>query len=45
MIYKEMKLFLPRITDANLRKKTQRARKILKLFGEEAVDIAKSHKR
>ncbi|CAG8666370.1 9307_t:CDS:1, partial [Diversispora eburnea] len=31
-IYKEMKPFLPNITDANLRKKTERARKILKLF-------------
>ncbi|GES95150.1 hypothetical protein GLOIN_2v1708780 [Rhizophagus clarus] len=40
-IYKEMKPFLPCITDTNLRKKTQRARKILKLFGEEGVGIAK----
>ncbi|RIB17938.1 hypothetical protein C2G38_2186020 [Gigaspora rosea] len=29
-LYKEMKPFLPRVTDSNLRKKTQRARKILK---------------
>ncbi len=31
-IYKKMKPFLPKITDANLRKKTERARKILKLY-------------
>jgi len=40
-IYKEMKPFLPTITDANLRKKTQRARKILTLFGEGGVGVAK----
>jgi hypothetical protein len=38
-IYKEMKHFLPTITDVNLRKKTERARKILKLFGEGGVGI------
>jgi hypothetical protein len=38
-IYKEMKLFLPNITNVNLRKKTERARKILKLFGEGGVGI------
>ena len=31
-IYKEMNPFLPNITDVNLRKKTERARKILKAF-------------
>ncbi|RIB17009.1 hypothetical protein C2G38_1466711 [Gigaspora rosea] len=41
-IYKEMKPFLPHITDSNLRKKTQRARKILKLFGEGGVDYVTS---
>ncbi|RIB02997.1 hypothetical protein C2G38_2149739 [Gigaspora rosea] len=40
-IYKEMKPFLPNITDVNLRKKTERARKILKLFGEGGVAIDK----
>ncbi|CAG8578744.1 9626_t:CDS:2, partial [Gigaspora rosea] len=40
-IYKEMKPFLPNITDANLRKKTERARKILKLFGGRGVGIDK----
>ncbi|CAG8667346.1 10665_t:CDS:2, partial [Paraglomus brasilianum] len=40
-IYKEMKPFLPNITDANLRKKTERARKILKLFGDRGVGIDK----
>ena len=34
-----MKPFLPNITDVNLRKKTERARKILKLFGEGGVGI------
>ena len=34
-----MKLFLPNITNVNLRKKTERARKILKLFGEGGVGI------
>ncbi|PKY57126.1 hypothetical protein RhiirA4_477973 [Rhizophagus irregularis] len=43
-IYKEMKPFLPNITDVNLRKKTERAQKILKgpeegLFGEGGVGI------
>ena len=38
-IYKEMKPFLPNITNVNLRKKTERARKILKLFGEGGVGI------
>ncbi|RIB15579.1 hypothetical protein C2G38_1570968 [Gigaspora rosea] len=36
-----MKPFLPNITDANLRKKTERARKILKLFGGRGVGIDK----
>ncbi|CAG8545093.1 4865_t:CDS:2 [Cetraspora pellucida] len=40
-IYKEMKPFLPNITDANLHKKTERARKILKLFGGRGVGIDK----
>ncbi|RHZ53302.1 hypothetical protein Glove_443g48 [Diversispora epigaea] len=40
-LYKEMKPFLPHVTDLNLRKKTQRTWKILKLFGEEEVGIAK----
>ncbi|CAG8620608.1 4427_t:CDS:10, partial [Ambispora gerdemannii] len=40
-IYKKMKPFLPNITDANLCKKTERARKILKLFGDRGVDIDK----
>jgi len=40
-IYKEMKPFLPNITDVNLRKKIERARKILKLFGKEGVGIDK----
>ncbi|CAG8616848.1 9303_t:CDS:1, partial [Cetraspora pellucida] len=40
-IYKEMKPFLPNITDVNLRKKTERARKILKLFGKGGVGIDK----
>ncbi|POG66459.1 hypothetical protein GLOIN_2v1780500 [Rhizophagus irregularis DAOM 181602=DAOM 197198] len=35
-IYRVMKPFLPMITDVNLRKRTERARKILKLFGEGA---------
>jgi len=34
-----MKLFLPNITNENLHKKTERARKILKLFGEGGVGI------
>jgi hypothetical protein len=38
-IYKEMKPFLPNITDVNLRKKTERARKILKLIGEGGVGV------
>ncbi|CAG8810907.1 12994_t:CDS:1, partial [Gigaspora rosea] len=38
-IYKDMKPFLPNITNVNLRKKTERARKILKLFGEGGVGI------
>ncbi|RIA91181.1 hypothetical protein C1645_822424 [Glomus cerebriforme] len=38
-IYKEMKPFLPNITNVNLHKKTERAQKILKLFGEGGVDI------
>ena len=38
-IYKEMKPFLPNITDVNLRKKSERAQKILKLFGEGGVGI------
>ncbi|GBC07675.1 hypothetical protein RclHR1_07610005 [Rhizophagus clarus] len=38
-IYKKMKLFLPNITNVNLRKKTERARKILKLFDEGGVGI------
>ena len=38
-IYKEMKPLLPNITDVNLRKKTERARKIFKLFGEGGVGI------
>ncbi|CAG8693584.1 16346_t:CDS:2 [Cetraspora pellucida] len=37
-IYKEIKSFLPNITDVNLYKKTQRAQKILTLFGREGVD-------
>ncbi len=40
-IYKELKPFLPNITDVNLRKKTERARKILKLFGEGGVGVDK----
>ncbi|CAJ0645382.1 10706_t:CDS:2 [Entrophospora sp. SA101] len=40
-IYKEMKPFLPNITDVNLHKKTERARKILKLFGEGGICINK----
>ncbi|CAG8619131.1 3942_t:CDS:2 [Ambispora gerdemannii] len=42
MIYKEMKPFLPNITQDNLRKKTLRARKLLMLFGENGVDQVKS---
>jgi len=38
-IYKDMKPFLPNITNMNLRKKTERAQKILKLFGEGGVGI------
>lgn len=38
-IYRVMKPFLPMITDVNLRKRTERARKILKLFGEGGVGI------
>jgi len=38
-IYKEMKPLLPNITDVNLCKKTERAQKILKLFGEGGVGI------
>ena len=34
-----MKPFLPNITYVNLRKKTERARKILKLFGEGGVGV------
>jgi len=42
MIYKEMKPFLPtKITQANLRKKTHRARKHLMLFGKNGVGINK----
>ncbi|GES95160.1 hypothetical protein GLOIN_2v1708780 [Rhizophagus clarus] len=41
-IYKEMKPFLPCITDANLCKKTQRAQKILKLFGKRGWALLKS---
>ncbi|CAG8717994.1 8783_t:CDS:2, partial [Cetraspora pellucida] len=40
-IYKKMKPFLPNITDANLHKKTERAQKILKLFGKRGVGIDK----
>ncbi|GBC18809.2 hypothetical protein GLOIN_2v1762352 [Rhizophagus irregularis DAOM 181602=DAOM 197198] len=38
-IYNEMKSFLPNITDVNLHKKTERARKILELFGKGGVGI------
>ncbi|CAH1769596.1 10715_t:CDS:2, partial [Entrophospora sp. SA101] len=41
-IYKEMKPFLPNITDANLHKKTERARKILRLFGKGGVGDSKT---
>src|SRR3954452_21421423 len=42
MIYKEMKPFLlTKITQANLRKKTHRARKHLILFGKNGVEIDK----
>ncbi|GES85321.1 hypothetical protein GLOIN_2v1708780 [Rhizophagus clarus] len=42
MIYKEMKPFLPtKITQANLRKKTHRARKHLMLFGENGIGLDK----
>jgi hypothetical protein len=42
MIYKEMKPFLPtKITQANLRKKTHKARKHLILFGKNGVGIDK----
>ncbi|CAG8576315.1 4957_t:CDS:2 [Paraglomus occultum] len=41
MIYKEMKHFLPNITQDNLRKKTLRARKLLMLFGKDGVGIDK----
>src|SRR3954452_3361091 len=41
MIYKEMKPFLPKITQDNLRKKTLRARKHLTLFGKNGVGIDK----
>jgi hypothetical protein len=41
MIYKEMKPFLPNITQDNLRKKTLRARKLLMLFGENGVGMDK----
>ncbi|CAJ0825914.1 6241_t:CDS:1, partial [Entrophospora sp. SA101] len=41
MIYKEMKPFLPNITQDNLRKKTLRARKLLILFGKNGVGIDK----
>src|SRR6266487_5548573 len=41
MIYKEMKPFLPNITQDNLRKKTLRARKHLMLFGKNGVGIDK----
>ena len=41
MIYKEMKPFLPNITQDNLRKKTLRARKLLMLFGKDGVGIDK----
>jgi len=41
MIYKEMKPFLPNITQDNLRKKTLRARKLLLLFGKDGVGIDK----
>ncbi|RHZ81428.1 hypothetical protein Glove_120g44 [Diversispora epigaea] len=40
-LYKEIKPFLPNVTNSNLRKKIQRARKILKLFGEGGISIAK----
>ncbi|CAH1767039.1 829_t:CDS:1, partial [Entrophospora sp. SA101] len=40
-IYKEMKPFLPNITDVNLLKKTERAKKILKLLGDGRVSIDK----
>ena len=38
-IYQEMKPFQPNITDVNLRKKTERAQKILKLFDEGDVGM------
>ncbi|RGB41010.1 hypothetical protein C1646_752657 [Rhizophagus diaphanus] len=42
MIYKEMKLFLPtKITQANLRKKTYKARKHLMLFGKNGIGLDK----
>jgi len=41
MIYKEMKPFLPNITQDNLCKKTLRARKHLMLFGKNGVGIDK----
>ncbi|CAH1768853.1 14193_t:CDS:1 [Entrophospora sp. SA101] len=41
MIYKEMKPFLPNITQDNLRKKTLRARKLLMLFGKNGVGMDK----
>src|ERR1044072_507827 len=41
MIYKEMKPFVPKITQDNLRKKTLRARKHLMLFGKNGVGIDK----
>ncbi|UZO14259.1 uncharacterized protein OCT59_005719 [Rhizophagus irregularis] len=41
-IYKEMKPFLPtKITQANLRKKTHRARKHLMLFGKNGIGLDK----
>ncbi|UZO26439.1 uncharacterized protein OCT59_018664 [Rhizophagus irregularis] len=42
MIYKEMKPFLPtKITQANLRKKTHKARKHLMLFGKNGIGLDK----
>ncbi|CAH1770985.1 12611_t:CDS:2, partial [Entrophospora sp. SA101] len=41
MVYKEMRPFLPNITQDNLRKKTLRARKLLILFGKNGVGIDK----
>jgi len=42
MIYKKMKSFLPtKITQANLCKKTHRARKYLMLFGKNGIGLDK----